>query len=117
MWGIPKDIWLMWFRLAAYPKPSAPLTLYRGATPAHARGMSWTLDREHAGWFAQRFENAIGVPLARGARFCPGHVYCATVEPAGILAVVDDLEPNGRKEHEIIIDPAHLPRPVRRWTP
>jgi len=31
------------------------LTIYRGCTPQNRRGLSWTLDRDKALWFAKRF--------------------------------------------------------------
>jgi hypothetical protein len=99
---VPAPVWCNWFRLAAYPRPQASLTLYRGAVPRHARGMSWTTDLVRAQWFAERPTHA------------RGHVYRATVEPAGILASVDLLQPGGREEGEVIVDPDFLPRPLRR---
>jgi hypothetical protein len=97
------DAWLSMFEWAAYEAPTSPMTLYRGAPARYARGMAWTTDRDRAIWFAGR------LPLAQ-----PAYVYTATVEPAGILAVVDELEANGRREAEVIVDPGYLPRPVRR---
>lgn len=70
--------------------------VWRGATYAFRRGISWTLDRERAAWFARRFnEGAV--------------VWRATVRREAILAYF-----NGRSEHEVIVDPARLR--VRRAT-
>jgi hypothetical protein len=106
---LPRSTWIAWFREAAYPTPAGPVILYRGAIPRHARGMSWTPDRERADWFANRW--TLGRPEY------PAHVYTVTADPAAILADVDALEgEGGRQEHEIIVDPAKLP-PVRRVRP
>jgi hypothetical protein len=43
------------------------------------------------------------------------HVYEAIVAPDGVLAAADDLLADGRGEAEVVVDPAYLPRPVRRW--
>jgi hypothetical protein len=78
--------------------PMAPLTIYRGVSPgARIKGMSWTLDRERAGWFAKRLEVLYG----------PGTVYVADVAPTGVLAYF-------AKEQEVVVDPRALrkPRPV-----
>ena len=91
--------WVGLFRRAAYPPPSAPLVVYRGAPPRYARGMSWTTDRDRAAWFAQRWTRHLA------------HVYTVTVDPAAVLADVDALEGDGgRREAEIVVDPSMLGR-------
>jgi hypothetical protein len=40
--------------------------------------------------------------------------YAATVDPSGVLAVVDQIVPDGRREDEVMVDPSYLPVPVRR---
>jgi hypothetical protein len=41
------------------------------------------------------------------------YVYEAELEPEGILCDVDSVEPDGRREAEIVVDPSHL-GPIRR---
>jgi hypothetical protein len=95
--NLPRSTWINWFRKAAYPPPSGPLVIYRGAIPQHARGMAWTTDRQRAEWFANRWAGA--------------HVYTVTAEPAAVLADVDAIEGDGgRRECEIVVDPAMLGR-------
>ena len=69
------------------------VTVYRGVTFYNAhnvKALSWTLNRDTADWFAQRFgEN--------------GTVYQATVDKQHIYALF-----NGRNESEVIVDPQHL---------
>lgn len=89
------DLWSTLFGLAALPKPAEPLTLFRGAVPRHARGMSWTPDRALAEWFAHRFD-----------ALSPGFVYVVEAPPAAVLWAGT----NGRKEQEVIVDPRLLPR-------
>ena len=134
-----RRVWLTLFRMAAYPRPSAPMTLYRGAVPRYARGMAWTTKVSWAFRFASRWgahlepDEAVmtyGTPdeqaaeLARVATALEmakktgerlAHVYEATVAPDGVLAAVDVLLADGRGEAEVVVDPAYLPRPVRRW--
>jgi len=136
-----RSMWVRWFRLADYPKPAEPLTIYRGATPRRVRRMAWTTTLLRASWFADRFGSGLELDpfiMAHGtseekaaeeARYAfarsqagrvrKAYVYTATVEPAGILAVLDALGPDVdpdrlRNEEEIIIDPAYLPRRIRR---
>lgn len=75
--------------LAALPET---MTVYRGV--GHARfklGLSWTLDKERAEWFANRFAGANG----RRA-----HVYAGEVAKKDVLAHF-----LGRNENEVVIDP------------
>ena len=96
--SLTRRTWLAWFRLAAYPRPDNPIVVYRGAPPRLARGMAWTTDRERAAWFANRW-------ITRGA-----HVYTATARPEAVMADIDALEGDGgRREAEIVVDPALLP--------
>lgn len=97
-------LWCMFFRMAEYPKPAGPLTLYRGATSGRARAMAWTTDRTMARWFASRM---------RAADPRPAHVYTVDAPPAAVLAVMDEVEPDGRQEHEVIVDPRLLPKLTR----
>ena len=84
---------------AGQPAPLEPLQLYRGATWGYRRGMAWTTDLAIARKFAKRF----GV--------FDGDVFGAVVEPAGVLAYIDDTRQGS--ESEVLIDPAYLP-PIRR---
>jgi hypothetical protein len=70
------------------------VTLYRGATPEHAEGMSWTDDRERAEWFAGRFNG-----MASGE----GRVYEVEATPDMVLARFDR-----RGESEWVLDPEYL---------
>lgn len=69
------------------------VTVYRGVTPYNRRnvkGLSWTLDRERAEWFAHRF--------------CEdGTVYTAQISKEYIFAIF-----NGRNEAEVVVDPKKL---------
>ena len=76
-----------------------PITLYRGMGKAESNkhygmlGLSWTLDRPIAEWFAKRYR-----ALARGA-----FVAEAQVDVKGVLAYLPT-----RAEQEVIIDPFYI---------
>jgi hypothetical protein len=85
-----------WFDRCGYlvnghpaPRPVEPVTLYRGATPARARGMSWTDDRDRAEWFARRFDDS-------------ARVWTATLKPHDLLARIHAPD-GGRGEHEYVV--------------
>ena len=61
------------------------ITLYRGATPERATGLSWTANRATAEWFATRLGQA-------------GRVYEITISPESVLAVF-----HGRSEAEYVV--------------
>lgn len=65
--------------------------VFRGCLSAHKRGISWTLDKSRAEWFAKR--------LNRGK----GRVYRTIVNPKAQLAAF-----NGRGEQEILVNPRAL---------
>lgn len=68
------------------------ITVYRGVgRHGEASGMSWTLKRETAEFFARRFGKN------------KGSVFTATIPTWGILAYL-----TGRDEEEIVVDPADL---------
>jgi hypothetical protein len=46
----------------------------------------------------------------------PADVYTVTAPPEGVLAIMDEVEPDGRAEHEVVVDPRLLPK-VSRLTP
>ncbi len=71
----------------------ARVTVYRGVNPFNkASGLSWTLDRDVAHWFANRF-SVIG----------PGYVIRGTVLRHRILALFDR-----RKESEVVVPPKYI---------
>ena len=101
---LPVRDWCALFRLADYPKPDGPMTLYRGSTPGRARGMAWTTDADMARWFASRM---------RGTNPRPAHVYTVNASPESVLAIMDEADPHGRGEHEVVVDPRLLPKVAR----
>ena len=69
------------------------LTVYRGVTAyntENVKALSWTLNRQTAEWFANRFGE-------------DGTVYEATIAKEHIYALF-----NGRNESEVIVDPKYL---------
>jgi hypothetical protein len=96
----------MWFEMfeatgSFYNGPA--LTIYRGSTSGHRKGMAWTTDRESARWFAAR--NTL---WGRS-----GSLYETTAPTETILADVDAVYAGDRGEHEIIVDPRRLGEIVR----
>jgi hypothetical protein len=90
------DLWRLLWQQVGYvsdgdPRPTGPVTLYRGAVPARKRGMAWTADLTRARWFAHRFP--------RSEHFKQGRVYTASVAPERIYARY-----TGRGEDEWVID-------------
>lgn len=70
------------------------LTVFRGTTSLETdRGWSWTLDREKAEWFAQRFAGIHGSPVLHHGK-------------ANRDDVVMYVEVRG--EEELVIDPTHV---------
>jgi hypothetical protein len=89
------------------PKPTKPLTVYRGCGPRHIRGMSWTLDIGMACWFSQR-----------SVYRKPGFVYRATIPQLGVLAILSQQrtglpEQKGEAETEVVVRPNLLSRVKR----
>jgi len=73
------------------------VTIYRGYQyNASMRGMSWTVDRDRAIWFARRFARRAAPKLAT-----------VTVARSKILAYFD-----GRNESEVVV----LPRDLKQVT-
>jgi hypothetical protein len=101
---MPVRDWVALFREANYEKPEHSMTLYRGTTSGRRRGMSWTTDLEKARWFAGRMVD-FGYSRAE--------VVTVIAPPEAILCDLDPLDPEGRGEEEIVVDPSALP-PVRR---
>ena len=108
-WGFPyRDIVKMFDRalpdvlmepedLAVFNQLPAEIVAYRGVagiTIGRAeRGMSWTLNREEAEWFAERDED-LGAPM----------VLEATIRKPNVLAVFND------PEREIVVRPGRVSR-------
>jgi hypothetical protein len=101
--GDVTDALLDLFRRASYVSDTdctleGELTIYRGTFGDDPRGgLSWTLDRKHAEWFAQR--GARGVPRDRSEQT----VWRATVDASSILGYF-----TGRGEAEVIVAPKTL---------
>lgn len=98
---IGSDEWLKLFRLNGFThlgepaqRPSEPVTVYRGCTPEHRLGMSWSTEV----LVARRFAN-------QGMSSRPhGVVYVARVDPNYLLAFIEE----GHEEYEWVVDPAGL---------
>lgn len=93
------DLWLELFDLAGFtvdgkaaPRPTQPLTLYRGAPEDRRARMAWTDSVDEA----QRFATGLRTRET-------GELWTATVEPWRLLTV-----DNGRTEHEHVINPDGL---------
>jgi hypothetical protein len=93
------ETWRDLFEIAGYthdgqpaPRPSAPITVYRGCHHERRFGMSWTPDLERAQWFADR-------DLGHGT----GHVYVHRAVPRELLAFIDA---SNRHEAEYVLDPS-----------
>lgn len=100
--SLDPDMWVELFEEAAYthdgqpaPRPSRPVTLYRGCIPDCRFGMSWTTDMATARRFA-------------GGLLCrrQGHVYVHLAERGELLAYIHT--DSGRGEAEYVIDPYFL---------
>jgi hypothetical protein len=76
-------------------KPTQPLVVYRGTTPAYWRRMSWTTDQQQALWFAEWIKEVWKRP--------DSFVISTTVPPKHILAML-----NGRGESEVVVNPNGL---------
>ena len=70
------------------PEPSEPLKVYRGCKSSDVYGIEWTTDIAIAYKFAGIFE---------------GGVYQTTIDPLGVMGVIDC-----RGESEIVIDPDYI---------
>lgn len=103
MLQLPREEWVRMFRRVGYfemplggligsrPQPTGAMRLYRAATPAHARGLSWTP------WLplAERYADQASVPGFGAARVytadVPGEYLLATFRALGSVEVVVDL--------------------------
>jgi hypothetical protein len=99
--NLDPDSWVELFGEAGYthdgepaPRPSKPVTAYRGCSDDRRFGMSWSIDLDRARWFADR-------DLGKGK----GHVYVLSAPPESMLAFVHEF---GRSEAEYVIDPQYL---------
>lgn len=75
--------------------PTEPLVVYRGASWAGRRGMSWTTNLSVAAEFAERWVDDT-----------VGHVFQTTVPPEAVLAFIGIEE--SRDECEVVVDPKLL---------
>lgn len=81
--------------LRVYNNLSDQITVYRGIQPNESvNGFSWSLCRETADWFAQRFEPK-------------GNVYSITVDKKDVIAYI-----NTRDEKEIVVDYTKIKDPI-----
>ncbi len=69
------------------PTPTGTWTVYRGASAPDHDGMSWTLNRDKAMWFARRLDGT-------------GFLMETTIEPFQVLGYTDE-----RQEQEVILWP------------
>lgn len=90
------DTWRDLFEAAGYthdgqpaPRPTAPVTVYRGCDHERRFGMAWTDDLERAQWFADR-------NLGKGT----GQVYVHRAVPSELLAFIDA---SNRHEREYVL--------------
>ncbi len=101
------------------PKPTELMEIWR-AQVGHIYGMSWTSSEDVARWFHRR--NLLISAMAPRMR-----LYRGLVEPVGVLAMFegsrdgssnrdddDPPHPLHSGEHEVVIDPRYLRRPVER---
>lgn len=90
--NVTKGEMLRWFKKIGYISDlSGVVMIYRGVGSEKYRGgISWTLDKSKAEWFATRFTD-------------DGIVYSAKVKSKDILYYISD-----RGEEEIIVDPKKL---------
>lgn len=78
----------------AFKKLPEQLTIYRGFGGSRGKGLSWTLDRDKAIWFAKRFHEVHGKP---------GRVIEGNAQKSDAFAYF-----TRREEAEIVIDPAKV---------
>ena len=89
--------------LASLPEQ---ITVYRGVgNPEHQQGFSWTLDRQRAEWFAQRFLDQPIAAMFRLTSFDPNH----KAEPVLVTGVVSRKDVIAylaqRDEQELVVLP------------
>ncbi len=82
-------------KVLKYDELPESITLYRGAIPEFAFGMSWTTDRTQADWFAHRLEpNRSGLV---------GKVYTITIPREFVIGRFSE-----RREQEYVVDVTRL---------
>ena len=107
--------WVTLFRAAAPIQQSGtpvelsfPLRVYRGATTARARGLSWCTSRSMAEAFGKRLSHL-------GAT---GHIWTAEIDEHAVLAILnwrtDSVDARDPRAREIVVDPAGLPAQLER---
>lgn len=89
--NVTKQEYIKWFKRLNY-KSAFPeiVTIYRGVRKCGKMGISWTLSKDKAIWFAQRYNKDEGI------------VYKAKIKSKGILYYIDS------NEQEVIVDPKKL---------
>jgi hypothetical protein len=86
---------------AAFDLLPDPITIYRGASCKHVRGMAWTTEEKLAIWFRERV-------LFLG----DAYVLMATVPKQKLLAYF-----TGRSEAEAVLDPRRLRFSIQSGAP
>ena len=89
--NVTKQEYIKWFKRLNY-KSAFPeiVTVYRGVRKCGKMGISWTLSKDKAIWFAQRYNKDEGI------------VYKAKIKSKDILYYIDS------NEQEVIVDPKKL---------
>lgn len=89
--NVTKQEYIEWFKKLNY-KSAFPeiVTIYRGVRKCGKMGISWTLSKDKAIWFAQRYNKDEGI------------VYKAKIKSKDILYYIDS------NEQEVIVDPKKL---------
>ena len=99
-----RRLWEAMFRRFGYitdsetPMPQGELVIFRGQRRGVPLGMSWTLDREKAEWFARRFHH-----------FGPHELVKGEIPSALVYAYIVS-----RRESEIVVNPRRV-RKVERF--
>ena len=104
--SLKRSQWLELFAAAGFvaepaglDRPAKALEIYRGATPAHVRGLAWTTDRKRAADFAKHWPPTGG--RAAG-------VYQTEAPPGAVLAIIQV-----GKTRDVIVQPTLIPKPTR----
>lgn len=95
---LTREDWLGYFQKVGYldntvraPRPSEPITVWRGADASRRRRWSWTTDTDRAEWFADRLTSA-GID---------GRVWKTTAPARARLAHFHGEDSRGEDEHVI----------------
>jgi hypothetical protein len=103
MRSLKRAEWLELFEAAdfvseptALQRPAEALEVYRGANPAHARGLAWTVDRKRALAFATQWPATSGRAAA---------VYSVEAPPEAVLAIIQV-----GKTQDVVVHPSRIPK-------